>query len=53
VPIVGPATSVVNSSYGGLTLSAGSSDNALPSSVTATDLYEMTKKTNVIVGAKF
>jgi len=53
VPISGPSTAVVNSSYGGFTLSGGVSDNALPSSVTATDLYEMSLKTNVIVGAKF
>jgi len=53
VSMTGPATSVINSSFGGFTLGGGASDNALPSSVTATDLYEMSMKTNVIVGAKF
>lgn len=53
VPMVGPAASVANASHGGLTLGGGVSNNSLPASVTATDLYDQSLKTGVIVGATF
>lgn len=53
IPMTGVVNSVNNGSFGGFTLGGGVSDNSLPSSVTATDLYVQTLKTNVIVAVKF